>query len=60
MSTVARNKIPPAYSQVQLFVLLHSKFPPLTPPLTKARIIAIGINVKILKNVVNRLRDLSG
>jgi hypothetical protein len=30
------------------------------PLLTKTRIIAIGITVKILKNVVNRLRGLSG
>ncbi len=57
MSRIGRNKIPPeAYSQVQLFVALGSKF----PPVIKARIIAIGITVKILKNVVNRLRDLSG
>jgi hypothetical protein len=56
MSKGGRNKMPPAaYSQVQPLGELKSKL-----PLTKARIIAIGINVKILKNVVNRLRDLSG
>jgi hypothetical protein len=57
MSKVGRNKIPPiAYSQVQLVVALGSKL----PPVNKARIIAIGINVKILKNVVSLFRFLSG
>jgi hypothetical protein len=57
MSKVARNRIPPAaYCQSQPFIPLKS----IVPEFTKARIIAIGISVKILKNVVNRLRGLSG
>jgi hypothetical protein len=57
MSKTGRNKVPPAaYNQVQPPIPLQSKL----PPLTKARIIAIGITVKLLKNVVNRLRGLSG
>jgi hypothetical protein len=45
-----------AYSQVQPLGVLKSQI----PPLTRERMIAIGITVKILKNVVNRLRALSG
>ena len=57
MSKDARNKMPPAeYSQDQPLAPTHSKF----PVFTRARIIAIGITVKILKDVINRLRALSG
>jgi hypothetical protein len=57
MSKGARNKIPPATNNQSQFGILA---PPKLAPLTNAEIIAMGITVKILKNVVNRLRALSG